>query len=101
MVTLWVAPKRMEKLVLRSYNTQAKIIGTIVSISGAFVVVLYKGPPVVLTTSPSSQLNWVFGGLLLAADYLLISVWYILQTQIIKAYPAELQVVLFFRHHYV
>ncbi|XVE67980.1 hypothetical protein DITRI_Ditri09bG0031600 [Diplodiscus trichospermus] len=74
---------RMEKVALRSSTTQAKIMGTIVSISGAFVVVLYKGPKV-LSSSPwtsssfsssaffqwpldqSPEANWVIGGVLLA-----------------------------------
>ncbi|KAK2996357.1 hypothetical protein RJ639_025827 [Escallonia herrerae] len=79
---------RMEKLFLRRLSSQAKIIGTLVSIAGAFVVVLYEGPAVIRTASPSittnavessKQANWVIGGALLAADYILISIWYILQ----------------------
>ncbi|XP_062151329.1 WAT1-related protein At5g40230-like isoform X2 [Alnus glutinosa] len=95
---------RMEKLALRSSITQAKIMGTIVSISGALVVVLYKGPTLISASSQSpslsvhsplgsSQTNWIIGGLLIAAEYLLISIWYIVQTQVMKIYPAELIVV--------
>ena len=84
------ASKRMEKLGLRSPSTQAKIMGTIVSISGAMVVVLYEGPAVIETSSQSPSLsvhfplssslsNWVIGGLLLAVEYLLFSMWYIVQ----------------------
>ncbi|XP_021299077.1 WAT1-related protein At5g40240-like isoform X2 [Herrania umbratica] len=93
---------RMEKVALRSASTRAKIIGTIASISGASVVVLYKGPQVlsspcwssssVLLQQPfgSSQSKWVFGGLLLAASYLFSSFWYIIQAQIMKIYPEEM-----------
>ncbi|XP_022740896.1 WAT1-related protein At5g40230-like isoform X1 [Durio zibethinus] len=82
---------RMEKVELRSSSTQAKILGTIASISGASVVVLYKGPIVLssphLTSSSvliqrplgSPQSNWVIGGLLLAMGYLFYSFWYIIQ----------------------
>ncbi|XAR51833.1 hypothetical protein NMG60_11006587 [Bertholletia excelsa] len=96
---------RMEKLALRSSSSQAKIIGTIVSISGAFVVTLYKGPPVISTSSPSISLNqplhspqsnWVVGGLFLITEYILVPMWYIVQTQIMKEYPAELTVVFFY-----
>jgi len=84
------ASKRMEKLALRSSSTQAKIMGTIVSISGALVIVLYEGPKIISTSSqpPSlsrhlhlglSQTNRVIGGLLLAVEYLLFSMWYIVQ----------------------
>ncbi|KAM2367330.1 hypothetical protein EV1_044575 [Malus domestica] len=92
---------RMESLALRSYSTQAKIMGTLVSISGALVVVLYKGPTILSTPSdpnPSPMLgtpptNWVIGGLLCALQFLLNSTWYILQTHVMKAYPAEIVLV--------
>ncbi|KAJ7974536.1 WAT1-related protein [Quillaja saponaria] len=118
----------MEKVAIRSSSTQAKIMGTIVSISGALLVVLYKGPIILSTPSlspspslslhyplqssqtnwilgpslslhyplQSSQTNWILGGLLLTAGYLLLSVCYIVQTQAIKSYPAELIVVLLY-----
>ncbi|KAK6267393.1 hypothetical protein QUC31_018230 [Theobroma cacao] len=80
---------RMEKVALRSSSTRAKIIGTIASMSGASVVVLYKGPEVQQPLG-SSQSKWVFSGLLLAASYLLSSFWYIIQSQIMKIYPEEM-----------
>jgi len=96
---------RMEKVVLRSSATQAKIIGAIVSISGALIVVLYKGPKVVSATSftPSSPKNltslessWIIGGLLLALEYFLASVWFILQTLAMEVHPEEITVVFFY-----
>ncbi|XP_057491211.1 WAT1-related protein At5g40230-like [Actinidia eriantha] len=95
---------RLEKLDLTSSSTQAKIIGTVVSISGALIVVLYKGPSIVTINSVSnvsyswglSPSNWAMGGLFLAADYLLLSVWFIVQAKIMKEYPAELVVVFLF-----
>lgn len=80
--------KRMEKVALRSTSSQAKILGTIISISGAFVVTLYKGPPIVIAQTSSVSLNqplnsvksnWVIGGLLLTAEYILVPLWYIVQ----------------------
>ncbi|WRX20192.1 hypothetical protein QQP08_012679 [Theobroma cacao] len=47
----------MEKVALRSSSTRAKIIGTIASMSGASVVVLYKGPEVQQPLG-SSQSKW-------------------------------------------
>ncbi|KAJ0053963.1 hypothetical protein Pint_02666 [Pistacia integerrima] len=44
--------------------------------------------------SPPHNPNWVIGGLLLAVEYLLSSFWYIIQTEVIKMYPSELEVVL-------
>lgn len=79
----------MEKQALRSLSTQSKIIGTIVSISGAVLVVLYRGPTILSSTSSAShsevslqwfmgspQSNWVIGGLFLTAEYLLTSIWF-------------------------
>lgn len=78
----------MERLDCRRTSTLAKSIGTIVSISGAFVVTLYKGA-VLMTRSSSLSFNnhlllpvksnWFLGGLLLAADCVLASAWLILQ----------------------
>ncbi|CAA7055311.1 unnamed protein product [Microthlaspi erraticum] len=89
---------RMEQVILRSSATQAKIIGTIVSISGALVIVLYKGPKLIVASSFTSSFesSWIIGGLLLATQYLLLSVWYILQARIMEIYPEEISVVLFY-----
>lgn len=75
---------------MRSSITRAKVMGTILSISGALVVVLYKGPTIIPAPSKSpslslhfplgsSKANWIIGGLLLAAEYLLASICYIVQ----------------------
>ncbi|XLU20838.1 hypothetical protein S245_056904 [Arachis hypogaea] len=91
---------RMEKATLKSSSTQAKIIGSIISIIGALVVTLYKGPVVLsasssssLLSSSSSQGDWVLGAFLLAASYTLPPLWYIVQTQVMEQYPVELIVV--------
>lgn len=44
----------------------------------------------------SSQSNWAAGGLLLAVECFLGSIWYIIQTQAMKICPAELIVVFFY-----
>ncbi|KAL5582505.1 hypothetical protein UlMin_014947 [Ulmus minor] len=95
---------RMEYVDIRRSSAQAKIIGTVVSVSGALVAVLYKGP--VLVPSPSHislhhplktpQPNWILGGILLALDQLLTSATYILQKQILQIYPAKLIVVVIY-----
>ncbi|XP_021912323.1 WAT1-related protein At3g28050-like [Carica papaya] len=97
---------RMEKIGLKSSSSQAKVLGTLVSITGAFVVTLYKGPPIIIASSPSialdqpqllsSSSNWIIGGVLLTAEYILVPLWYIVQTQIMKEYPAELTVIFFY-----
>lgn len=101
---------RMEQVTLRSSASQAKIIGAILSISGALVIVLYKGPKVLsgasfTPSSPpisldqhlaSSDSSWMIGGLFLASQYFLLSVWYILQTRVMETYPEEISVVFFY-----
>lgn len=83
----------MERIVLKSSASQAKVIGTIVSISGALVIVLYKGPKLLSSASLTSSeatvslyqdltsfdSSWIIGGVLLVTQYLLVSLWYILQ----------------------
>lgn len=76
----------MENVYWRRLSSQAKVLGTIVSITGALVVTLYKGPPIILPSAPDPFLlsppqhsNWILGGLFLAADSFTSSLWYILQ----------------------
>lgn len=80
----------MEKLELRRSSSQAKSVGTIVSVAGAMIVTLYKGPALLMAArSPSnnspykflvSQLsNWVFGGILLAINCFVSAIWNIYQ----------------------
>ncbi|XP_075474984.1 WAT1-related protein At3g28050-like [Primulina tabacum] len=95
---------RMEKVKLSSTSSKAKIIGSMVSISGAFVVTLYKGPILFPYTNysrvslhrqilSSLQSNWTIGSLFLAVEYSLVPLWYIVMTQILKEYPAELTLI--------
>ncbi|CAK8569954.1 unnamed protein product [Lathyrus sativus] len=96
---------RMENIILRSKSSQAKILGSIVSISGALIVVLYKGPMIISSPSTkplhsidsqinlTTQSNWILGGSLLVIEFLIVPVWYIVQTNVIKQYPSEIIVV--------
>ncbi|CAK9308912.1 unnamed protein product [Citrullus colocynthis] len=99
---------RMEKVVLKSNSSQAKVMGTIISIIGAFVVTFYKGPRIMFSSEPislslhhhpqlsSSDSDWVIGSLLLTAEYILVPLWYIVQTKIMKEYPEEATVIFFY-----
>ncbi|OWM71565.1 WAT1-related protein At3g28050-like isoform X2 [Punica granatum] len=93
---------RMEKVSLKSRSSQAKIIGTVLSMLGAFMVTLYQGMPIIFGSKPSflrrqslhlPQSNWTLGGILLIGEYILVTLWYFIQAQIMKDYPAELIVV--------
>ncbi|XP_050221160.1 WAT1-related protein At5g40240-like isoform X1 [Mercurialis annua] len=93
---------RMEKLRMSSSSSQAKIFGTMASVTGALVVILYKGPSILSnSSSPTPTLDWplyspnskwLIGGFLLAMQCILYSLWYILQSQILKICPIELLV---------
>ncbi|KAK4429861.1 WAT1-related protein [Sesamum alatum] len=92
---------RMEGLNLRRTSDIYKSLGTLVSIAGASIVTLYKGPALMNETltlgssalfSPSQQ-NWVLGGILLAIAAFSTAAWSIVQTWILKIYPAEMIIV--------
>ncbi|KAM5581593.1 WAT1-related protein [Rosa sericea] len=95
---------RMEKLDLRRSSCQAKVLGTIVSVSGAFVVIIYKGSVIFSpSNSPdqnfmmiSQQSKWVFGGLMLAMVCLLNATWGILQTSFVQNCPSMITILFFY-----
>ncbi|XP_057448445.1 WAT1-related protein At5g40240-like [Lotus japonicus] len=94
---------RMENLNLKLHSSQAKIVGTLVSIAGALILTLYQGMPIIRGsmqnlvlggsgTYLSVQSNWILGGFLLATACFIVSVLYIVQTWIMREYPEELVV---------
>lgn len=97
---------RMEKLDLRQSSSQAKSLGTIISVCGALIVTFYKGPAILMASSPhsgfknhhihSQQSAWVFGGLLLAIQCIVSSTWNIAQAATVKDYPEEMTIVFFY-----
>ncbi|XP_054789492.1 WAT1-related protein At5g40240-like [Prosopis cineraria] len=97
---------RMEVVDFREYRSQAKVLGTIVSIGGAFVVIFYKGPPIFKNHSAvstymylfsSAQSNWVLGGFYCATDSFLTSLWYIYQVGSFTFFEAVIMVVVLFQ----
>lgn len=97
----------MEKVAIKSSSTQAKVLGTIVSITGAFIVTLYKGPPIIILHRSLSlhqptinilrsvDRNWAIGGLLLTVEYTLVPLWYIVQVQFFFYCYRELQCIIY------
>ncbi|XP_010514523.1 PREDICTED: WAT1-related protein At3g28130 [Camelina sativa] len=96
---------RMEKASFKARSSVAKMVGTLVSLVGALVVVLYHGPRVFPSSSPSflqlrqllpslssSNSDWIKGGCLLAIKDTLVPVAFILQAHIMKIYPAPFTV---------
>lgn len=80
------------QIAIKSRTTQAKVWGSIISISGAFIVTFYKGKSIIIAhNSPSIHLqqsnsiltsidtNWAIGGLLLTISNILLTIWFIAQ----------------------
>jgi len=83
---------RMEKLNIGSSISQIKVTGTVLSISGALLVTLYKGFPITsfrFQHSPTQPLpsflaqtsNWTIGGLFFATASLCLALWNITQVR--------------------
>jgi drug/metabolite transporter (DMT)-like permease len=98
---------RMEKVNIKNIRSQAKIVGTILSVGGAMLMTLYKGPTVPMPWSPHhhshetslsgttaivavSNKNWIIGSLLIIAGTLAWSAFFILQAAVQKKYSAPL-----------
>ncbi|KAG9135132.1 hypothetical protein Leryth_011608 [Lithospermum erythrorhizon] len=96
---------RLEKVNLKRGASVAKVIGTAITVSGAMVMTLYKGPIVNIlpyhpggdqrhhnnaTTSTDNQQHWVTGTILLLCCICSWSAFFIAQSITLKEYPAEL-----------
>ncbi|RHN55092.1 putative EamA domain-containing protein [Medicago truncatula] len=92
---------RMEVLNMKKHSSQAKVIGTVVSIAGALVVTFYKGMPLINDAIQHIEIgasgiyllgksDWILGAFLLAVACFCLSLLFIVQTWIVKDYPEEL-----------
>ncbi|KAH9626084.1 hypothetical protein KSS87_012419 [Heliosperma pusillum] len=92
---------RLEKVDIRKIPSQAKIIGTIVTVAGAMIMTIYRGPVVNIfgshvavnhgaTAAATSGQHWVLGTLFVLGSCFGWSAFFILQSYTVKEYPAEL-----------
>ncbi|KAG1366664.1 WAT1-related protein [Cocos nucifera] len=91
---------RMEKVNLRRRRSQAKIVGTIITVAGAVLMILYKGPVLDFVWSKGrshnntavgqNSSNWLKGTLMLLGGCFCWSSFFILQSNTLDSYPAEL-----------
>ncbi|KAF6149399.1 hypothetical protein GIB67_016937 [Kingdonia uniflora] len=93
---------RMENVNLKKVRCQAKVVGTIVTVGGAMLMTLYKGPVMNLFwakhedlhtsggSNGSSDKDWFKGSILLIIATLAWAALFILQSITLKKYPAHL-----------
>ncbi|KAK2659528.1 hypothetical protein Ddye_006061 [Dipteronia dyeriana] len=93
---------RLERINIKKIDSQAKVIGTLMTFGGALLMTLYKGPVINLIGSSTSRHHesssdssdnhehWVAGTLLILVGCVAWSCFYVLQSITLKKYPAEL-----------
>ncbi|XP_031099089.1 WAT1-related protein At4g08300-like [Ipomoea triloba] len=93
---------RLEKINLKKVSSMAKVIGTVITLGGAMVMTLYKGPIVDIIPHPHGSShhaeaagaaggqNWVMGTICLIACIVGWSGFFVVQSKTLEEYPAEL-----------
>nr|KAJ0219620.1 hypothetical protein LSAT_V11C300141220 [Lactuca sativa] len=97
---------RLEKFDVNKPTSRAKALGTMVAITGAFVMTFYQGPTLFKTIInhhnsnenllSSQKSKWILGGFLIAITSLCSSSWNVFQTATVKEFPDEVTVVFLF-----
>ncbi|KAG7565503.1 EamA domain [Arabidopsis suecica] len=97
----------IEKVEWKRKDGIAKVVGTIVSVSGSLVITLYKGPtiyqpslrlvnqPIKAEEAKEENKNWTLGCLCLMGHCLCWSSWIVLQSPLLKKYPARFSFISF------
>lgn len=86
---------------IKEIGCQAKVIGTVVSLGGAFLMALYKGPVLEIAGSSAEAshpenvndptgAHWLIGACFLLIGCAGFSAFYILQAITLRKYPAEM-----------
>ncbi|KAL4274044.1 hypothetical protein GQ457_13G021470 [Hibiscus cannabinus] len=91
---------RLEKVNVRKIRSVAKIIGTAITVMGAMVMTLYKGPIIDFiktggaihhgAAAESTDKHWVTGTIFVLGSICSWAGFFILQSFTLKLYPAEL-----------
>ncbi|XP_031115822.1 WAT1-related protein At2g39510-like [Ipomoea triloba] len=98
-ILAWIL--RLEKVEVRKLHSQAKILGTAVTLGGAMIMTLVRGPNIGLpwtkhtqhlqtATALHSQQDLVKGAAMIMAGCSCWAIFYILQAITLKSYPAGL-----------
>ncbi|KAJ8748560.1 hypothetical protein K2173_003461 [Erythroxylum novogranatense] len=93
---LLALPLGQETVNMKSKTGRAKVLGALVCMSGAILLILYKGFPI---TNPHSRPNtmtvekgtqrWIAGSMLLLAGSTTWASWFLMQAKIGKSYPCQ------------
>ena len=85
---------RLETVNVKKMHSLAKVIGTVITVSGAMVMTLYKGPILDIfhnhghskeaATADSAQHHWVIGTLMLIGSCAGWSSFFIVQVSILR-----------------
>ncbi|KAL6504889.1 hypothetical protein OROHE_023647 [Orobanche hederae] len=91
---------RMEKVNLKTVHSLAKVTGTLITVIGAMVMTLYKGPALAIfhggnnhhaaATSSSADQHWVTGTIMMLSCIVGWAGFFILQNKTLKEYRAPL-----------
>ncbi|GER40334.1 nodulin MtN21 /EamA-like transporter family protein [Striga asiatica] len=91
---------RMEKVNLKKTSSVAKVIGTLITVTGAMVMTLYKGPPIGFlhgggggdqkSAGSAADQHWVSGTIMMLSCIVGWAAFFILQNKTLKEYPAAL-----------
>ncbi|KAL1337258.1 hypothetical protein HN51_031922 [Arachis hypogaea] len=93
---------RLERMNIRNIGCQAKVTGTVVSLGGAILMAMYKGPILNIVTSSTTHVahngnnanatadHWLMGAIFILIGCAGFSGFYILQAITLRKYPAEM-----------
>ncbi|GFP89792.1 wat1-related protein at1g21890 [Phtheirospermum japonicum] len=92
---------RLEKINLKRIHSLAKVIGTSITVTGAMLMTLYKGPVVDIlwyshdsshhkAAASAADQHWVTGTIMLLCCVVGWAAFFILQNKTLNEYPAEL-----------
>ncbi|KAL1290580.1 hypothetical protein AAHE18_20G139900 [Arachis hypogaea] len=93
---------RLERMNIRNIGCQAKVTGTVISLGGAILMAMYKGPILNIVTSSTTHVahngnnanatadQWLMGAIFILIGCAGFSGFYILQAITLRKYPAEM-----------
>ncbi|XP_011101560.1 WAT1-related protein At1g43650 [Sesamum indicum] len=92
---------RIESLAITQWHGMAKVLGTIVGLSGAMAFTFYKGPPLFSSSTTHgnshsfhTKQEWIKGSLLAIVAQIFYSLWLTMQAPLMKQYPDKLRLMI-------